>query len=561
MGDVGRERRHPSIRLVALLAATVCALAANVTAAAPTLSQTKPTVSNAGTPLAWESTINVPTTIDVAALTVSTRLTKSAPRAERRSGRANSITLTGPRGLERALLVAARTAAERFGTSNTVIDQATLELVGVERGPQIVQISKYPFSFPLSTLSLGPVAARPLYGEVTASSIRKNEVVLSRTSARLRNAKVGDVLVIRHWDRAESLVRVRVGAIVADPDAGGAEAVLSRITAKELGFSRPSRLAAWGDIASVDAAWTKLVPESYLRRSNSPPTIDSVLSQAELKTTYGEFTVRRDRGRLESEPTWVRANVVSHTYPIIGTVSCHRAMVEPLERVMNELVAAGLQNLIDVRDTKRAGGCFSAREIRTPNGTSGRNLSRHAWAAAIDINPSTNRFGAKPTMDARVIYVFRRNGFAWGGTWSIPDGMHFELVGAARITGSPLPSSTTTTSTTTTSTTSTTTTSTTTTSTTVVGATIAGATTSALADGATSTVPVTAGRATTTGVGTTSTRSRATTTTTRALPPTTTIAATTSVLGAASTTTTTTLQPLVAPELPPQEPSAGDVPA
>lgn len=228
---------------------------------------------------------------------------------------------------------------------------------------------------------------------------------------------------------------------------------------------------------------------------------------------------------------------------------------------MTELVAAGLQNLVNVPDTKRAGGCFSAREIRTPNGTSGRNLSRHAWAAAVDINPSTNRFGAKPNMDARVIYVFRRNGFAWGGTWSIPDGMHFELVGAPRITGSPLPSSTTTTSTTTTTTTATSTTTsstTTTTSTTVVGATVApnGSESSTTGGG------ITAGGVTISPGRPTTTRStKSSTSTTRQGASSTTPAFVTTVLGAASTTTTTTLQPPVAPELPPQEPSAGDVPA
>ena len=398
-------------------------------------------------------------------------------------------------------------------------------------------IAKFPFSIPLSTLSLGPVAARALFGDATAAAIRNDEAVLSKTSARLRNARVGDVLVLRYWDRPKTLVRLRVGEIVPDADAGNAEAVISRVSAQQLGFSRPSRLAAWGDIAKVDKAWTKLVPESYLRRSATPPTIDSVLSQAELKMTYGEFMVRRDRGQLESDPQWVKKNVVKHTYPIIGTVACHRAMVEPLERVMVELVAAGLQDLIDVRDTKRSGGCFSAREVRTTTGTSGRNLSRHSWAAAIDINPSANGFGAKPNMDSRLIYVFRRNGFAWGGTWSIPDGMHFELVGPPRIVGGALPSSTTTTSTTTTSTTSATTS-----STTIFGAT-SSAGPSTVVGPSTSTRPGRPGTAS----SSTTIRSGAATT----VPPT---SSTVSVAG----TTTTTVQPPLAPEPPAQEPSAGD---
>jgi hypothetical protein len=29
-------------------------------------------------------------------------------------------------------------------------------------------------------------------------------------------------------------------------------------------------------------------------------------------------------------------------------------------------------------------------------------------------------------MDPRIVDIFRRWGFAWGGTWVRPDGMHFE---------------------------------------------------------------------------------------------------------------------------------------
>ena len=546
MGRAGERRRWTARSLLIKVLPAALAVTSVVAPSASSAANVPKTLLNA-------SGAEVPTSIDIETLTKTTKLTKNAPRVDSRVGRAKSITLTGPRGLRRDLLVAARIAAGRFGTPNTVIDQATLELVGVERGRRILQITKFPFSIPLSTLSLGPVAAGSLFGATTASAIRNDEAVLSKTSARLRKARVGDVLVLRHWDRPKTLVRFRVGAVVDDADAGNAEAVISRVSAQLLGFSRPSRLAAWGDIAKVDKAWTKLVPESYLRRSATPPTLDSVLSQAELKLTYGEFTVRRDRGRLESDPAWVKANVVRHTYPIIGPVACHRSMVAPLERVMTELVAAGLADLIDVRDTKRSGGCFSAREIRTTTGTSGRNLSRHAWAAAIDINPSANPFGAKPNMDARLIYVFRRNGFAWGGTWSIPDGMHFELVGPPRIVGGVLPSSTTTTSTTTTSTTSTSTTSTTTISTAIVG----GATMSSLTSTSTSVVGISnaTARATATNPGRPGSTLSSTSPTRGG--STTTVHSTASTVPVTGSTTTTVLAP-VAPEPPAQEPSAGD---
>ena len=35
-------------------------------------------------------------------------------------------------------------------------------------------------------------------------------------------------------------------------------------------------------------------------------------------------------------------------------------------------------------------------------------------------------------MNCDVVRIFRKHGFAWGGNWRHPDGMHFEWVGEAR---------------------------------------------------------------------------------------------------------------------------------
>ena len=86
--------------------------------------------------------------------------------------------------------------------------------------------------------------------------------------------------------------------------------------------------------------------------------------------------------------------------------------------------------LIHSADTRARGGCFIARETRSLSGNSGHNLSRHTWGAAIDINPSQNPYGGASRMDGRVIDAFRRHGFVWGGSFLVPDPMHFEYVGA-----------------------------------------------------------------------------------------------------------------------------------
>ncbi len=71
------------------------------------------------------------------------------------------------------------------------------------------------------------------------------------------------------------------------------------------------------------------------------------------------------------------------------------------------------------------------------SGTSGRNLSRHSWAIAIDVNPTTNAYRTVPTLDRCAVEIFRSNGFAWGGTIMVPDGMHFAYTGPPKQTQTP----------------------------------------------------------------------------------------------------------------------------
>jgi hypothetical protein len=51
---------------------------------------------------------------------------------------------------------------------------------------------------------------------------------------------------------------------------------------------------------------------------------------------------------------------------------------------------------------------------------------------AIDMNTATNPMGGVPTMNCNVVRIFRKWGFAWGGNFTTPDGMHFEWVGQDR---------------------------------------------------------------------------------------------------------------------------------
>lgn len=87
-----------------------------------------------------------------------------------------------------------------------------------------------------------------------------------------------------------------------------------------------------------------------------------------------------------------------------------------------EVARRGLARLVDPGDYA---GCYAARVIP---GDPGPSLAHHARGSAIDLGARANPQGLPPHQDPRLVAIFERWGFAWGGRWLVPDGMHFELL-------------------------------------------------------------------------------------------------------------------------------------
>lgn len=68
------------------------------------------------------------------------------------------------------------------------------------------------------------------------------------------------------------------------------------------------------------------------------------------------------------------------------------------------------------------GGCFNHRR---KSGSSG-DLSTHAWAAAIDVNPEGNERGRHGKQPWFLVWAFQKCGWVWGGEFTVPDPMHFQ---------------------------------------------------------------------------------------------------------------------------------------
>jgi len=98
-------------------------------------------------------------------------------------------------------------------------------------------------------------------------------------------------------------------------------------------------------------------------------------------------------------------------------IYCHQLLVEPLNKALKTVLFNRLEKEIKTWD-----GCFN---IRSKKG--GASMSLHAWGLAIDINAAWNGFNKTPTMDMALVQCFTDAGFDWGGYWTRPDGMHFQL--------------------------------------------------------------------------------------------------------------------------------------
>lgn len=246
-----------------------------------------------------------------------------------------------------------------------------------------------------------------------------DSVILGETSARLRGVEPGGRL---HFADGRTVV---VAAVVPDAVVGGAEVA----AASDLGLANaPPRymLARYqGDRDEVEVAIRAALPGDVAVRIRGPGETplfrhgDAVLAQAQIKERFGEFAYRpgSDQG-FEIDPAWLAEHIVTAEVPLLGTMHCHRAIVPLVIGAMQELVDRGLGHLVDPATFR---GCFNPRFI-----AGRRDLSRHAWGVALDINWGSNPTGLASAQDPRLVETMDRWGFTSGHDWLVPDPGHFE---------------------------------------------------------------------------------------------------------------------------------------
>lgn len=331
-------------------------------------------------------------------------------------------------GLQDATVEAVRAAAAVQRSSVHFRRSGSLRLMGVTRSGADIQRPAEGFGYPMATLSV--TADDPQVDGRVEAAIRTGAVVMSERSAALRGARAGDTVELEGWNG--EVIAVRVGAVVPDEAMDWFEIVTSDVTAERLGLDRVSQaVLSGGDVASTASTLRWFTSSSAIRiASDTDPLTftDPTLPTVAVKERFGEFAFRPTgvSDGIEIEEAWLDASIVEVTIPGLGPFRCNRAVVPYLRAAVSTLERDGLMTEVDYQDFQLAGGCFNPRMMRGTD--QGFALSRHAWGIAIDINPSSNGFGSDTTLTEEFGDVMRSWGFAWGATWTIPDGMHFEWV-------------------------------------------------------------------------------------------------------------------------------------
>jgi hypothetical protein len=140
-----------------------------------------------------------------------------------------------------------------------------------------------------------------------------------------------------------------------------------------------------------------------------------MLTAIDCRKKFGEPTVSFESTQME---LWDVPNDINLAIPTIpNKIYCNKLMKAPLEKAFRNIIEKAITQQLKTWD-----GCFNVRKKRGQ-----QTMSIHSWGLALDINATWNAFGAKPSMSKELVSCFTNSGFDWGGTWSKPDGMHFQL--------------------------------------------------------------------------------------------------------------------------------------
>jgi hypothetical protein len=334
----------------------------------------------------------------------------SAPLRPLRQRSRADVLVTAPRTLSTTLVtklskLAHTGAATRVATGSVTVGGNTVHVVAID---------------PDRFRAFAPAGT----AESTAvwDAVARGELVVAHATAKRLHLQLGlPVLVLAHG----KVVPLRLGALATTLP--GAEFLVDQRLIKELHLTPNTGLvlSARAADSSVLAAEARKVTGHWARIDLlTAPKANPVafLTGSRAARAFGAFSYRYyPDGTIVPDDRWVSENIRTQQVPILGAVTCHRLMLPQLIGALRDVQRAGLSSKLHPGEY---GGCYVPRFIeRSPD----HPISLHTWGIAIDLNVPGNLRGTSGQMDRRVVDIFKRWGFRWGGDWSWTDPMHFEL--------------------------------------------------------------------------------------------------------------------------------------
>lgn len=277
------------------------------------------------------------------------------------------------------------------------------------------------FLYSISVKTIDSKVTNMFYDTDTADVINSGMLVASNLTAERYQLEVGDIVNFVGLNNEK--ISIEVGKIIKDSTLGWFEVVVNKEVGYNLGIFRNIQAIIW-DSKISENFFIELHRNIEYRKvkftyKKPSPNKNWVLPNALVKEMFGDFQIKeRDGVWITTESEWREENIQNKRMPILGITRCHRLMWEPLEGALNQILEEGLEGYLSIEEWRSSGGCYAPRRISRFD--AGGSISRHAWGIAIDINTKS---GYPP----RIVEIFNSWGFAWGGTWTSPDEMHFEL--------------------------------------------------------------------------------------------------------------------------------------
>jgi hypothetical protein len=283
---------------------------------------------------------------------------------------------------------------------------------------------------PVSAVGVDPSTFRAFTAQGTAEAdavwqaVARGEVVASHALGEAAGLQLGGPLTVGPGAGGEPL-GLRLGAL-ATTGVPGADVVVDEALGERLGLQPTTAVlvvAAGGQGPVVLAEEVrKVVGDGAQVDLLSPPTQNPVAFLSGSKAAQGlrrvllpllrrrHHRARRAVGARQHRDHHRADHGPGHLPPPDGPAAARRAAGGAGRR---------LGHLLRTYD-----GCYVPRFIaRNPD----NSISLHTWGIAIDMDAATNYRGIRGTMDIRIVEIFKRWGFRWGGDWKYTDSMHFEL--------------------------------------------------------------------------------------------------------------------------------------